>query len=136
MSEPHKVKVAHDAASHDFGCHDDCEVEIICPGVTDSCRCWQECEDCRKARTRVDLEAFDERLREAGEAHGIDHEWIDGVWMTPTRACVTAALESDAGDLVYTLPEGLHPISVDCEDDFVHVSLIDAADALDAEARS
>lgn len=121
----HMVRVTHDAESHEYDCHDDCKVQIICTGVTDACRTWWECPVCQDARAALDgddLDDFDEALHEAGEVHGIDHQWIDGMWMTPSEDCLGSnMLDNDAHDLVDELATGDHPVDLTCDDGFVYV---------------
>lgn len=124
---PHVVTIKHDAESHEYDCHDDCTATLTCPGVTDSCRCWWECTACWDARKGLDADALDEyddRLSEEGEAHGVEHQHIDGMWMTPTDRCLTSSLDTDADELVDALPDGDHLVDLDCQDGFVYVTAI------------
>ena len=124
----HVVRIKHDPESHEYDCHDDCAAEVICPGVTNACRTWWECNRCRAVLRRVDAhgaDLYDDRLSERGEAHGVDHEHIDGMWMTPSDQCLsTACDEHDAGELVSVLPDGDHPVDLDWEEGFLMVRLI------------
>lgn len=129
----HTVVIKHDPASHEFeDCHDECTATLACPGVTDSCRVWWECTTCREARSKLDGDAlgdFDENLHYTGEAHGNDHQWINGVWMTPGGGCYALELESDAADLVWTLPEGEHLVDIDSGDDCTYVTALTPEEA-------
>lgn len=126
----HTVTIKHDPESHECDCHDDCTAELHCPGVQDTCRCWWECDTCRDAVKGMDDQArddYDERLWDTSEAHGVEHQHIDGMWMTAGNSCVVHELESDAGELVDTLPDGEHPIDYDCDDGFVYVRALTEA---------
>lgn len=129
-TEPHVVTIKHDAESHVYHCHDDCTAVVTCPGVTNACRCWLECTTCRDATAGLDDEArgdYDERLYDQQEAHGEEHQRIDGMWMTPTDHCLSQELDTDADELVYTLDEGEHPVDVNCEESFVYVRPVGGA---------
>lgn len=127
----HILRIKHDAESHEIeNCHDDCEADVICPGVTDTCRAWWECGDCLKASRNLSgeaLENFDEQLYDQGEAHGKDHQRIDGMWMTPTTECISSAMKHNGGDFIDQLPDGDHPCDLDCEEGFVYVIPIKTA---------
>lgn len=123
----HTVTIKHDPASHAEDCHDDCTVDVHCPGVTDKCRTWWECNVCRIAMASMDSDdrakwedlMYDE---DDGAWHGVDHSHIDGMWMTPSEDCLlTSSLDNNADDLVYELPEGVHPVDLDCDEGFVNV---------------
>ena len=123
----HTVTIKHDQESHACGdgCHDECTADLQCSGVTDACRCWWECDTCREAMRGLDVDAladFEENLDTEGEAHGKEHQRIDGMWMTPTAQCLTQALETDAYDLVHTLPEGEHSVDIDCDEGYVYIT--------------
>lgn len=125
----HTVTIKHDPASHACGdrCHDECTAEVSCSGVTSRCRCWWECEVCREAMQGLDTDTladFEERLDEEGESHGQEHQRIDGMWMTPTGQCLTQAIETDAYDLLFSLPDGAYPVAIDCDEGFVYVTPI------------
>ena len=124
----HIVRVQHDPESHEYDCHDDCTARVICNGVTDACRVWWECERCQEVLARLDSSGKDEyheRLHERGEAHGRDHEHINGVWMTPGHQCLSVACEEDdALDLVPQLPDGDYPVSIDWEEGYLMVRLV------------
>ena len=126
----HTMTIHHDAESHAYDCHDDCTVTLACSGVTDACRCWWECTTCHDASQEMDtaeLDDFNDHLHEAGEAHGVEHQHIDGKWMTPTVSCITQMLDHDASYLVGDLPEGTHEVDLDCDEGFVHVMVLDGA---------
>lgn len=122
----HVVRITHDPESHTIeDCHDDCAADLICNGVTDACRVWRECARCRAVLGRVDehgRDLYDDRLYERGEAHGAEHQRLDGMWMTPTDECIGSACdEHDAYYLVAELPEGDYPVSLDWEEGYVTV---------------
>jgi len=122
----HTVTIKHDPESHEIeGCHDDCEAIVQCTGVTDECRTWWECTICRDTYHGLDEDGrdqFDEDLYETEVAHGVEHKRIDGMWMTPSNACLSRTLDNDAGELAYTLPDGEHPVDIDCDEGFVTVT--------------
>lgn len=123
-ADQHTAAIRHDPESHALDCHDDCRVSLACPGVTDSCRTWWECTICRDALHGMDEDArdqFDEDLYETEVAHGEEHRQIDGMWMTPSNDCIGLSLDTDAGDLVDTLPDGDHPVDLACDEGFVNV---------------
>lgn len=126
--EAHTVTIKHDPESHEIeDCHDDCEATINCPGVLDSCRAWWECQQCRDEAETLSGEALDdreERLYDEEEAHGVEHQRIDGRWMTPTDRCIGIEFETDANDLVWSLPDGTFPVDLECDEGFVYVHLI------------
>jgi hypothetical protein len=125
MTAPHIVTIKHDPESHAFDCHDECTAALSCPGVIDSCRCWMECTTCHDTCRDMSSDAlddFDDRLHEEGEAHGIEHQHIDGMWMTPSERCITQELEHDADYLVSDLPDGEHSVDLDCDEGFVYVT--------------
>jgi hypothetical protein len=127
MSSGHTVTIKHDAESHEYDCHDACEATVECSGVTDTCRVWWECDTCRAAKKDMTDERrddYDEQLWDTSEAHGVEHQHIDCVWMTPGDSCLVYELETDASDLVPTLPDGVHPVGIDCDDGFVYVQAL------------
>lgn len=124
---PHVVTIEHDSKSHEYDCHEHCTASLSCPGVADHCRCWLECTVCRDAAQGMDAEAmdeYDEALYRDGDAHGEEHQRIDGMWMTPTDRCLSQELDTDASELVGVLAEGDHPVDIQCEEDFVYVTAI------------
>lgn len=90
--------------------------DLECPGVSDWCREWRPCEPCSK-RAAED-EDFDEQLYDAEEAHGVDHQKIQGEWMTPTERCLARHHDglSDSGEEIARTP-GRYPVYVTFEDD-------------------
>ena len=122
----HVVRIKHDPESHAEDCHDDCRAEVICLGVTDACRTWWECGRCMKVLNRLNdagaLE-YDERVDERGGlAHGVDHQRIDGMWMTLSEMCLSRAAEED--DAYYLIPDcadGDHPVTIDYEEGYLSV---------------
>ena len=122
----HTLTIRHDPESHAYDCHDDCTATLTCHGVTDSCRCWYECDACRDVKKGMDdaaLDEYDERLWDEGVAHGVEHQHINGMWMTPTDFCLTREMETDAAEHVSDLSDGDYPVELDCDEDFVYVSL-------------
>lgn len=125
----HVLRITHDPESHAEAedCHDGCTAEVICPGVTNFCRVWWECDECQAVRDQLDeleLDHFDDQLYEDGEAHGVDHQRIDGMWMTPGTTCFAHELETNAHDFVDELAAGDHPIDLDCDEGYVYLRLI------------
>lgn len=124
----HVVRIKHDPESHEYDCHDDCTAEVICNGVTDLCRTWWECSTCRTLLDGMDsLERADylETLDEEDEAHGEDHQHIDGMWMTPTNRCLSVMREEDdAAELIHSLPDGDFPVSLDWDEGYLLVRQI------------
>lgn len=124
----HVVRIKHDAESHEIeNCHDDCRAEVVCMGTTDRCRIWWECTRCRKVMERLGDQdwRYDDRLDERGKAHGVEHQHIDGRWMTEGSQCfIDACDEHDAGDLVAGLPDGEYPVDLEWEEGYVTVHLI------------
>ena len=127
MSAPHILTITHNAESHEYDCHDDCTATLTCPGVTDSCRCWWECATCHEVTKSMDddvLDEYDDQRAEAGEAHGVEHQHIDCMWMTPTDRCITQDLEHDAFEWISVLSEGAHEVDLDCEEGFITIRMI------------
>lgn len=62
------------------------EVSIQCPGVTDACRTWWECMECAKAIAGGNDDLRDE-LGENGEAHGVEHRYLENGWSVPGPQC-------------------------------------------------
>lgn len=60
-------------------------VTVECPGVTDSCRAWDECME---AGCRDPEDDVLDKLCNEEPVHGVVHERIGGVgWCTPTERC-------------------------------------------------
>lgn len=124
----HSVTITHDPASHKLGCHDECTEQVTCTGVTDACRCWWRCDTCHTIREGLsdeEITAFDERLEDEEHAHGKEHQRIDGDWMTPSNQCLVHVMENDAYELVFRLPDGVHPVDIDSDEGFVYVTAIE-----------
>lgn len=81
---------------------------IKCPGVTDACRAWEECDDCENVSDY-------ESLAETSFAHGQEHRYLDGRWMTPTSDCYIATYEDlpDAIDYLDIDGAGRYEVSFD-----------------------
>ena len=133
----HVVRIKHDPESHEIeDCHDDCTAEVICLGTTDACRTWWECRRCMRVLSRVDQAGafeYDDRVDErGGVAHGVDHQRIDGMWMTPSETCLSRAAEDDDSyDLIYDLADGDHPVTIDYEEGYLSVLLRDTSNMPD-----
>lgn len=89
-------------------CGDDPQLDyaIECPGVTPACALWLECSTCYVPRVGLAAERREE-LEQTGEAHGVEHQWIDGRWMTPTTDCYLAghdALGEEGGYIAQGKP--------------------------------
>ncbi len=69
-----KIDVPHD----DYA---DMDVSIECPGVTDACAEWQECQVNGCPGTTGD------DFEEGNVAHGVRHRNIEGCWMTRSGFC-------------------------------------------------
>lgn len=125
LEKTHLLRIVHDPESHELeDCHDGCKAEVVCPGVTDSCRVWWECDPCavqRDAMSAASRDEYDVRLDESGEAHGVDHQWIDGMWMTPGTTCIAYAMDTDADEFVDELAAGDYPVDLDCDEGFVRL---------------
>lgn len=87
---------------------------IECPGVTDDCRSWTECDEC-PPRT----DESDEKMLDDSEAHGVEHRYLDSGWCVPTDTCfltLYSELADSAADAELTIP-GRWPVTFDIEDD-------------------
>lgn len=73
------------------------EYEIECPGVTDSCRMWVECDIPRCGSTDA---GRDHNI----VLHGKKHQLIGSTWSVPTDTCylVVADEMCDAADFLAT----------------------------------
>lgn len=62
----------------------DVDYSIECPGVSNACRMWTECDvpEC-PGRTGQDDTLYDV----SDIAHGQPHKYIDDSWMVPTDTC-------------------------------------------------
>jgi len=113
------------------GTESDREYAIECPGVTALCRMWVECETCypRQRPEGFDYEAWDEGMHNAdGMVHGAEHNYIDGLWMTPTDRCFVSWAEGmveSAADL--GLGPGRHPVDYEFDEGFVYLAPLAAA---------
>ena len=91
------------------------QVAIECSGVTRSCRTWWECRkpcDDERARLGLDPDSYDEHLWEFGEAHGVEHERINGEWMTPSDppTCIGHTLDN-----AYESAQEVAAFDLDCK---------------------
>jgi hypothetical protein len=95
---PHDAPCVNRQHSYDY--------TLTCPGVTDSCRFYQECLTCTAEETR----ALNEDDTE--EAHGVEHHLINGLWMVPTDRCFIADHDHQGEAVAYLgpLPPGSYPV--------------------------
>lgn len=127
--DAHAAVVAHSPDCEPGDRHSECHITLVCPGVTDDCRCWWECGTCQAATADMDaddLDAFDDNLDESGEAHGVEHQRIDGMWMVPTDVCISQEMDSDAHELTFALPDGTYPVSFESDEGFLTVQIVQA----------
>lgn len=102
---------------------------VECPGVTEKCRLYEECEPCNA----LDGEQA-EALEENQYAHGQDHTWTTVGWGTPTDDCLLQRDEGlwDAGtDLVSdeAIPHpGRYPVHFFYDGDLVVLELAGEVD--------
>jgi hypothetical protein len=114
--QPHILVVT---GEYDIGDQiDDRKYEIECPGVTDACAMWIPC-DCAAA-------ARPDQLWEDPVAHGVEHQNIDGEWMTQTDQCLYAGHDSlpdvaadmrEPGPARRELDPGRYPVVPDYQGD-------------------
>lgn len=76
-----------------------------------SCRVWRDC----LVQDAVHPEAEDVDY-EPIEAHGVQHRWIDGYWMTPTNEC-GGYYDDDIFSLAGELGVGEHDVTVEYDGD-------------------
>lgn len=90
----------------------DLRYDIECPGVTNSCRAWDECRTCYVPRVGISSDVKDQ-LEQHGEAHGQPHQYIDGRWMTPTSHCYVAGHDalSEEGSYIANGQPGRWPVA-------------------------
>lgn len=101
------------------------EYGMVCQAAKPKdCIVWWECAECEKL-TGDDYENFTERLYEDGESevHGLTHQMIDGSIMHIGSGCVTQHLEVEYDFDPEGLPVGNHPVSYDCDEGYVYVTL-------------
>lgn len=83
---------------------EDFEYAMVCPGVSDACRYWQEC-------TEGEHPTYDEFLDgpDAGDDmpvfHGQTHMFIDYDWMTRTDRCIVQQSGLESGEHTELLRE-------------------------------
>jgi len=100
------------------------EYSVECPGVTDNCRLWRECDQDKELSFDLDEEEVWQTV------HGVEHQLIDDRWMVRTEECFVRdndRLAEAAGDL--ELPAGTYEVDFDSGDDQCHLSLIAPANA-------
>jgi hypothetical protein len=89
------------------------DVKVECPGVTDACRSWEDCDEC----TPEDEEAMD-RTGD-GWAHGVAHfRRGDEGWFVPGEDCDyrLCVYRHDARDMFQGHAPGTYPVSYVCDD--------------------
>lgn len=94
------------------------EYAVECPGVTDRCRMWRECEQDKALSDDLDED------EESATVHGVEHRLIDDRWMVRTEDCFirdNEGLDEAAGDL--ELPAGTYPVDFDSGEDMCSLSL-------------
>lgn len=100
------------------------DLAIECPGVTSACECWEECGTCARTLTDEQQDALDE----TGEAHGEEHQSIDGMWMIRTGKCLSVICDWHEGatELLHDekLTAGRHAVAYDCEEGYVSFFLV------------
>jgi hypothetical protein len=105
----HVTKVRDDTS-------DDVEWTIECPGGS-SCHIWYDCrvEGCTIPTPYAD----DGDGQDFAERHGVEHQYIEGDWMTESDQC--AALVTDVVDSVFEIARdrgvGDWPVYIDYEGD-------------------
>jgi hypothetical protein len=86
---------------------------IECPGITDVCRTWFDCDKC----TADDRDA----LHEADQpiAHGVEHKLFSWGWSVPSDdQCFVRDNDGDAVvNLVHDLPPGRYEVAFDVDDE-------------------
>jgi hypothetical protein len=122
VQPPHTLVVT--GAYHPDEDVDDRDYTIVCAGVTDACRRW---EDCTVADCTVTAE-YQHSARDA-LGHGQRHNHIDGVWMTPTDRGMYVGHDGvpEAADHL-DLTAGVYPVDVDyIGDGDVHLAVVEPA---------
>ncbi len=84
-----------------------------CPGVTDSCRRY---EDCRANEAEADLLEAAVDNGEPAVAHGAKHLKIDGLWCAATDNCNVISHDGLPATVAGRFEPGRHPIDFDFGD--------------------
>jgi hypothetical protein len=88
--------------------------EIECPGVTDSCRRYEDCS--ASEEEREELEAAEDAGQRPAVAHGKRHFMYDGVWCAETDCCNVAGHDNMPDDVAGRFEPGRHPVDFDFGD--------------------
>ncbi len=83
---------------------DDYRLAFVCPGVSDSCRFWQECYTSTHDHAALETAKEDDGEYE-GEVEGVWHRYLDGSWMTRTDNCIVTTTGHESGDYTYLMKE-------------------------------
>lgn len=80
---------------------DDIEWTITCHGPIDDCQVWRDCEvdGCSIPGPYSDEVSDEDEGEEFITRHGVEHQWIEGGWMTASGVCAASCADvSDAVD--------------------------------------
>lgn len=83
--------------------------EVDCPGVTDSCRLWEDC-----GAGFDEQQVLENRNERHPVAHGKRHSFIDSLWMAETTACYVATHDGLPDAVSGSFAPGRHAIDFDC----------------------
>lgn len=86
---------------------------VECPGVTDSCRRYEDCVPDDPERTLLE-EAVDNETEPI--AHGVKHLMLDGVWCAATDRCNVQNHDALPNEVAGRFPVGRHAIDFDFGD--------------------
>jgi len=89
------------------------DYEIECPGVTKACRMWLTCQTCQS----LDYDLDDDGKTVAPVVHGVEHQSIEDMWMTPTDNCFVQVNDylAEAAEPLNLKP-GRYPVGFDFGD--------------------
>lgn len=109
---------------------------IECPGVTDACRVWWECQSCNNAIDGVGNDKIDDVIENG--AHGVEHTFGEYGLMAASDDCMAQALDA-APEGIAEAAEGLlpgqYPVDVDYYGEGgITVTLITSVDANGAQS--
>ena len=101
---------------------------VECPGTTDACQMWRECEHptCQPRTAEnpdgyVDHEAWDDALFDDPDRHGVEHMPLLSTWCVPSAGqCFVRDndnLSDAADDLARRLAPGRYPVTFQVEDE-------------------